>query len=151
MNEIKGFIISLIAAAAASAVIEGFVPDSDGRGGLKKYMKYLISLTILVTLLAPLRNLVSAIPSFADRIEESAEAFTYEGSDSALRVNSIVALHITQAICEKFSLDASEVSASYDGEKVYLSIKQKFGIFERDIVEYTAAKFGVEAEVEFYE
>ena len=68
MNEIKGFIISLIAAAAASAVIEGFVPDSDGRGGLKKYIKYLISLTILVTLLAPLRSLVSALPdSFENR------------------------------------------------------------------------------------
>ena len=151
MNEIKGFIISLIAAAAASAVIEGFVPDSDGRGGLKKYMKYLISLTILVTLLAPLRSLVSALPTLADKVDDSVAAFAYSDSDSALRVNSIVALHIAEAICEKFSLDTTDIGAGYDGERVYLRIKRRFGLLERDIVDYTAAKFGVEAEVIFYE
>ena len=150
MDEIKGFIISLITAAAASALIEGFVPDSDGHG-LKKYMKYLISLSILVTLLAPLRSLASALPALADKVDDSVAAFAYEDSDSALRVNSIIALHIAEAICDKFSLEYSDVRAEYDGERVYLEIKRKFGLLERDVVDYTAAKFGVEAEVIFYE
>ena len=126
------------------------MPDSDGRG-LKKYMKYLISLTILVTLLAPLRSLASALPSLADKVDDSVAVFAYEDSDSALRVNSIIALHIAEAICDKFSLEYSDVGAEYDGERVYLEIKRKFGLFESHVVDYTAAKFGVEAEVIFYE
>lgn len=148
MTEIKGFIISLITASAASAVIEGFVPEG---GGLKKYLKYAASLAILLMLLAPLRSLISAIPSLAEDFEAGGYSIGYDSVDAVARVNSLTALHISRAVCEKFSLDESEVSASVSDGVARIELKRHFGIFERDICEYVAANFGVAAEVVFYE
>lgn len=151
MSDIKGFVISLIAASAASAVIEGFLPDSDGKNGMKKYLKYLISLAVLLMLLSPLKNLVVAIPSLAQSIPSGNDIFSYESVESMARANSLVALHIGNAVCEKFSLDRSEVMTELYGDRVKITLKKHFGIFERDIREYVAANFGITAEVVFYE
>lgn len=142
MSELKGFIMSIIAAAAASALIEGFVPD----GGMKKYVKYLISLFILLVLLSPLKSLLGMLPTLA-----SGAGFTYESVEAFSRANSVVAMHIEAALCEKFSLDDENISVKYNGERISVEAKKRIGLIESDFKAYIANNFGVEAEVSFYE
>ncbi len=142
MEEAKGFILSLVGAAAASSLIEGFVPE----GGLKKYVRYLISLILLLVLISPLFEIVSMLPTFS-----RAEGFTYDSVDALAKANSIVALHIERALCEKFTLSDSQVDAKYDGERIVVCIVSRPWLFEDDIVLYILNNFGVEAEVRFDE
>ncbi|MBQ8551559.1 MAG: stage III sporulation protein AF [Clostridia bacterium] len=142
MNEIKGFIISLVSAAAASALIEGFVPD----GGLKKYVRYLTALVILLVLVSPLGKLIGMLPSLV-----AAEGFSYDSVDALSRANSIVALHIEKALCEKFSVADADIEAKFDGERIIVRTVHVPWLFEEDIILYIANNFGVEAEVSFYE
>ncbi len=142
MSELKGFIMSIIAAAAASALIEGFVPD----GAMKKYVKYLISLFILLVLLSPIKSLIGMIPALASGAE-----FSYESIEALSRANSVVAMHIEAALCEKFSLDDENISVKYNGEIISVEVKKRIGLIESDFKAYIANNFGVEAEVIFYE
>lgn len=147
MSEIKGFILSLISAAAASGIIDGFVPESGGRDGMKKYLRYLTALAILLTLLTPLRSLVAAIPGFADA---AVGGYDYESAEAFGRVNSLIALHVRDAVAEKFGLNADEVSVELD-ERLVLTVRRRFGLFGSDISDFVKYNFGIEAEVVFYE
>ena len=142
--------MSLISAAAVSGIIDGFVPDSDGRGGIKKYLKYLISLSILLTLLSPLSKIVSSIPEYVD---SAGGIFDYSSVEAMSRVNSIIALHVRDAVAERFGLDKNEISAeiSEEYDSIKLTMKRRFGIIASDLHDYISAKFGLEAEVSFYE
>lgn len=142
MGEIKGFIMSLVCAAAATALVEGFVPD----GGMKKYVKYLVSLIVLLVLLSPLRGLLGMMPSLV-----SGALAEYDSVEALARANSIVALHIEDALREKFSLNNGDVDVMYDGEKIVVTVRRRIGLFESDFVLYIANNYGVEAEVSFYE
>lgn len=142
MTEIKGFIMSLIAVSAASALIDGFTPD----GGMKKYMRYIISLLVLLVLLTPIKGIIGIIPSFAANAE-----FSFDSVEAFASANSIVAKHIEGALREKFSLADSEVDVRYSGESIIVSVKKRLGLIESDFRDYIAANFGVLAEVRFYE
>ncbi len=143
MAEIKGFILSLIAAASASALIDGFVPEG---GGMKKYLKNLISLMILPVLLSPLRELIGMVPAMLDNA-----SFTYDSVEAMTRANSIVAMHIEAAMCEKFDIADEDAEAKFDGEKIVIRVREKLGLFESDIMRYVQLNFGTTAEVMFYE
>lgn len=142
MTEIKGFIMSLITVSAASALIEGFTPN----GGMKKYIRYLISLMILLVLLTPIKGLFGIIPLLAANTE-----FSYDSVEAFASANSIVARHIEGALTEKFSLADSEVDVRYNGEGIVVNVKKRLGLIESDFRDYIAANFGILTEVSFYE
>lgn len=147
MEQIKGFVLSLMAATAVSAVVELFLPDG---GGMKKYMRYFMSLAILLTLLSPLKSLVSAIPDLAD-IDIDAFAELYDDTEAMARANSIVAMHIKNAVCQRFGLETGNVSIVLNETGVSMRVKKKLGLFESDLSEYVKNQFGVLAEVVLYE
>ncbi len=142
MGDIKEFIMSLAAVSAASALLDGFTPD----GALKKYLRYIVSLLILVVLLTPIKGALEIIPSLAAGIE-----MKYDSVEAFASANSVVAMHIKQALVERFSLDADEVNVKYDGEKMIINIKKRLGLIEGDFRAYISGNFGVPAEVRFYE
>jgi len=141
--EVRGYILSLIGAAAVSALIDGFVPD--GGSEMKKYLRYLMGLIVLLVLLSPVRELLLLIPSAIDSASASLES-----ADAMARANSIVAMHIEDAICEKFSLDDALTAVTYDGS-LHVRTKKRIGIFSQDIETYILDHFGVLAEVVLYE
>ena len=142
MDQIKGFIMSLISAAAASALVEGFLPD----GGIKKYVKYLTALVILLVLVSPLKELIGAVPSLV-----SGGELYFDSTDAMARANSVVAMHIEKALCEKFSIDDGDVEVRYEDGRTVVRARGAPWLIESDLTLYIAYNFGVEAEVEFYE
>lgn len=141
MGKISGFILSLVSAAAATALIDGFVPD----GAMKKYVRYLVSLVILLVLLSPLRDIIGELPSLAAK--SSAE---YDAVEAFTRANSIVAMHIEKSLVEKFSLRDDEVDVEYSADGISVSSKRRVGVFASDIELYIMNTYGVEAKVELY-
>lgn len=135
--------ITLITAAAASALLGGFLPSS----GMKNLVKYLISLTVLVMLVSPLVNVIKKLPYMAD----ASTPFAYEYTDAYTRANSIVALRIERVLCEKFDIDEGSIDVKYDGVGINVKLLRRIGLFESDIALYIKNNFGVEAEVSFYE
>ena len=148
MSSIHSFIMSLISAAAVSGVVDGFVPDSDGKGGVKKYLRWLIALAILLTLLSPLRSLLAAIPGIVD---SAVGEFDYSSVEAMSRVNSLIALHVRDAVAQKFGIDCDEISAELSNEQITLTLKRHFGVMKSDLIDYIAANFGLECEVVYYE
>lgn len=142
MGKISGFILSLVAVAAATALFDGFVPD----GAIKKYMRYLVSLTVLLVLLAPLRALIDEIPTAVATVSGD-----YDATEALARANSIVAMHIEQSLMGKFSLREGEVDVKYDDEGIAVRAKRRVGLFASDIELYVMNSYGVEAKVELYE
>lgn len=142
--------MSLISAAAVSGIIDGFVPDSDGKGGLRKYLRYLIALSVLLTLLSPLTKIVASVPGYVDR---ASGIFDYSSVEAMSRVNSIIALHVRDAVADKFGLEKDGISAEISPEYDYitLTLKKRFGIFASDLRDYVKANFGLETEVIFDE
>ncbi len=143
MTDIKDFMITLITAAAASALLGGLLPSA----GMKNLVKYLISLTVLVMLVSPLVKVIKKLPDIAD----ADIPFAYEYTDAYTRANSIVALRIERSLCEKFSIDEENIDVKYDGSGINVRLLWRIGLFEDDIVLYIKNNFGVEAEVSFYE
>ncbi len=142
MGKISGFILSLVSAAAATALIDGFVPD----GAMKKYVRYLVSLTVLLVLLTPLRDIIGELPTIA--ADASGD---YDTVEALARANSIVAMHIEDSLITKFSLREGEVDVKYDGEGISVCAKRRVGLFASDIELYIMNTYGVEARVELYE
>ncbi len=142
MGQIKDFILSLISAAAVTVIFEGLVPE----GGLKKYLKYVVALFLLVVLISPLKGVVTRIVGGAE-----GEIPGYDSTAAVARANYIVALHVEEAVCEKFSIDEENISVKCDGEKIILTTKRRMGLLAEDITYYAANNFGVVAEVIFYE
>lgn len=142
MGKISGFILSLVSAAAATALIDGFVPD----GAMKKCVRYLVSLVILLVLLSPLRSIIGELPTLAAKT--SAE---YDAAEAFARANSIVAMHIEKSLIEKFSLRNDEVDVTYSADGISVSAKRRVGVFASDIQLYIINTYGVEAKVELYE
>ncbi len=143
MTDIKGFMVTLITAAAASALLGGFLPST----GMKTLVKYLISLTVLVMLISPLVNVIKKLPDMAD----ADIPFAYEYTDAYTRANSIVALRIERSLCEKFGIDEGNIDVKYDGNGINVRLMPKMGLFKSDISLYIKNNFGVESEVSFYE
>lgn len=142
MGKISGFILSLVAAAAATALIDGFVPD----GAMKKYVRYLVSLTVLLVLLSPFRDIIGELPSLS--ADTSGD---YDVAEALARANSIVAMHIEDSLIGKFALREDEVDVEYDGEGISVHAKRRVGLFASDIELYVMNTYGVEASVELYE
>ena len=141
MGKISGFVLSLVSAAAATALIDGFVPD----GAMKKYVRYLVSLIILLVLISPLRDILNGIPSIS-----AAASGEYDAAQAFARANSIVAMHIENSIIEKFSLGDDEVDVSYSTDGISVSVKRRIGIFASDIELYIVNTYGIKAKVELY-
>ena len=156
MEGIRDFVLSLIAAASFSALFEGILPDG---GGMKKYLRWMLSLILLLILITPLKEVLEAIPSrlaeweapAPDAADAGFTADDFAAVDALGRVNSIVAMHIEQALCEKFSMQAGEVSVRAAGERIEVEAKWKLGLVAEDWRSFIARQYGVEAEVKFHE
>ena len=145
--KISGFIMSLLSAAVVSGVVDGLVPDSDDKG-VKKYLRWVIALVILVMLLSPLKSLVAAIPGVVD---SAVGNFDYSSVEAVSRVNSIIALHIRDAVADRFGLDRDGISAELCGDKITLTLGRRIFLFESDICDYIRSNYGLECEVIFIE
>ena len=143
MTYIKSFIMTLIIAAVAHALIDGFLP----KGEISKAVRYLTSLIMILILVSPFAELVKSIPHAA----ASAELFTYRTADAITRANSIVALRIERSLCEKFGIDDGNIEVKYDGEGINVRLAKRPGFITSDFELYIMNNFGVSAEVEFYE
>ena len=147
MFRINGFRMSLLSAAVVSGIVDGFVPESDGKG-TKKYLRWLIALVILLTLLSPLKSLVASIPGFVDKATGS---FDYSSVEAMGRVNSLIALHIRDAVAGRFGLDKDGMSAELCDGSVKLTLERPFWLIKSDISDYIEANFGIGCEVIFIE
>lgn len=112
---------------------------------MKKFVRYLLSLMILLALITPLYDVIALVPSLA-----SSEFVDYDSVQAYTKANSIVALRIEKSLCDKFSLDGELVDVVYDGDKITVSAKRRLGLVESDFVSYIENNFGVMAEVSFY-
>lgn len=142
MENIKAFVLSLVGVSAASALIDSFVPD----GGMKKYIRYLVSLMLILVLAAPFRGMIGTLLGFTYN-----GTFSYDTSDVAARADSVIAMHVERAVRGKFSIADSEIDAKTDGETIILRIRSRPWLFESDIESYAQNNFGVDTEVIFYE
>ncbi len=139
MGEIKEFIISLISAASVSAIVEGLLPEGTE---LKKYTKYIISLIILLMLISPLIGIAGKVPDLLDGTE-----FSYDSVDAIARTNSIIAMHIEKAVCEKFELSGDEVDVTCESGEIIVICQKRTGIFASDLSRFIELNFGITAEV----
>lgn len=139
----NSFIMTLVAASAASALIEGFLPES----GMKKYVKYLIALIIAVILASPFPGILKGLANS----EIATDAAFYDSVEVYSRANSIVARRIKKSICDKFALPESETEVLYKDGSIYANIPRSFGVFLSDIRLYIVNSFGITAEVSFIE
>lgn len=141
----RAFVMSLIIAGASCGIAEGIISST---GELKKYLRYLCALTILLTLMSPLKNIISAIPEY---IESGKDVFDYSSVEAVSRVNSLIGLHIRDSVAEKFGIESDDISAIiYDGV-LRLELKKQFGIFKSDIEDYVKSNFSLECEVIYIE
>ena len=113
---------------------------------MKKYVRYLVSLTVVLVLLAPVREIIGELPSIG-----ASTTGDYSSTEALARANSIVAMHIEDSLIAKFGLYDGEVDAKYDGERIIIRLKRRIGIFASDIELYVMNTYGVEASVEIYE
>jgi len=67
------YILSLTVLGALSGAVMVFAPDN----GIKKYLRYLVSLIIALTLLMPLKNVIFALPRYLENMSG-----TYQSTDS---------------------------------------------------------------------
>ena len=142
MGQVKGFIMSLVCASAASALIDGFVPD----GGIKKYVRYLISLSILLVLLSPLKSVLTSLPSLV-----ASGNMSYESVEAMTRANSVISANIEDTLVAKFSLSPGEVDVFFDDGKIIVKARRRMGLFEEDILLFIRNTYGAEAQVTLYE
>ncbi len=138
MEGIRNFVLTLLTVSAASALIDGILPD--GGKGTGKYLKFLTSLTVLVILLAPLAEIVRALP------ETAGTSYRSEAAEVMAGANSVVARHIERALTEKFGFDENELDVRFDGI-IRVTAREKPGVFSDDIRLYILKRFSVEAEV----
>lgn len=142
MGELGRFILSLFIISAATAAVNGVIPD----GGTKKYVTYLISLALLVALLSPLKSVISSAPDYF-----LGEETTFDSVEVFANANSIVARHIAAAVRDKFALTDTEVVCKYDGENITVRVKRHIGIIAGDIEAFVINNFGILAEVDLFE
>ena len=142
MGEIGRFILSLCTVSAATALIGGIIPS----GSTRKYVSYVITLSLLLVLLSPLKSLMSSLSE-----NSPVQGFEYDSAEVFANANSIVARHIRVAVCDKFSLPEAEVMCSCNQGGVSLRVKKRIGIIADDIETYVISNFGVCAEVELFE
>ncbi len=139
----KGFVLTICAAAAVSTAVNGLLPD----GGLKKYAGYIISLAMLISLMSPLKSVVSALPSI---VSEAAfrENYSWDGNTE---VEKLAAQRIRLAVCEKFSVAEAQTDCRVSGRTASLSVKKRLGLIAEDIELFVKMNFGLDAEVMLYE
>lgn len=80
MQKISDYILSLLVVSAAVGIVGMLAPDGEN-GGIKRYIKYIISLAVTLTLLAPLGDVIYALPGMIGDITaktQTDEAVTLE-------------------------------------------------------------------------
>lgn len=81
MDKINDYVYSILIISLVCGVINIFAPD----GKLKKYIKYTVSLAVVLTLLLPFRNIIYTIPKqLMDNMKaiENSVSDTYDGLEA---------------------------------------------------------------------
>ncbi len=105
MNYIKEYILSLITISIAAGIINMIPPD----GPLKKYIKYIISLSVAITLLLPLKDIVYTLPSLIKiKAGETDNESKYEIYRNAAVGNAVLEIEkkTAEAIKNKTGIEA---------------------------------------------
>lgn len=107
----NGYIITLLVISFVGGIINSILPD----GGLKKYVKYIISLVCVISLVSPLTSIVLNAASIKDGvtsfIDEIIIKDKIEISNSLILDTSAEKINegIKETIIEKYGFDEKEV------------------------------------------
>jgi hypothetical protein len=120
MDSIKSYLMTLIVVSITAGVINIFSPE----GVIKKYIKYAVSLSVVIILLLPFKDLIYTIPKLMNDYDLSNlgnNAVSVSSDDVAssdwllaqLTVNNIEA-NLSQMIDDRFGLKDTEIEIIYD-------------------------------------
>ena len=103
----------LIAVSVSAGAINVIAPDSN----MKKYIKYLISLSIVIILLLPFKDLTFMLPKILNSYE-TPEAAVSTSAEDLIVVYSIAEIkdNIESLISERFNIKADEVIIEYNAD-----------------------------------
>ncbi len=146
---------SSVYALAIISVSVGIVDVFSGFGNLKKYTKYIVSLVIVCTLLAPIKSVFSVLK------DGVFEGFSNDFSDVDLIDENAYTISVEMGISKKisdyFSLPLSAFSTKIEidnakGEKIITSInvnitEQKYFYLCEKIEAYLKSSFGCDVSV----
>lgn len=108
MQKISDYILSLIVVSATVGLIGMLTPDGEN-DGIKRYIKYIISLGVTLTLLAPLGDVIYALPGMLEDIT----AETQQGEAVTLAPELYSEMTEQSAIAIEDALE-KEIAARYD-------------------------------------
>ena len=135
METIKSYISMLIAVAVSAGAINVIAPD----GNMKKYIKYLISLSVVIILLLPFKDLTFTLPKMMN-LRDSDIAVSASAEDLILAYSiAEIEDNVKSLISQRFNLTA-EVDIEYnadDYENVTIDkITVYSNFFGKDIQKY---------------
>ena len=140
----KELVLTLISTAAAVTIFGMIIPD----GAMKKYVSFVISLAITLSLLSPIMEVVESIQQEQIGTWKYKEGIALPAGISA-NVDSLISLSIVRALCEKFSIGPDDISVRCDGGSIVITVGKRFSLIASDLEDFTFRKFGLKAEV-FY-
>lgn len=151
ISEIREAVYAIVVISIASGCISIFSPY----GKMKKYVKYIVSLIVIASLMRPVNAIFAKIPSYLDSVENIVEQNENEQDRSGL--TSAVEQGIKNVLMQKFSItdDAFSVHTDLktdDGgsvvEKIEVKLKNRdiFYLCE-EIKLYLKSSFGCEISV----
>lgn len=151
MSEIREAIYAISVISVASGCINVFSPD----GRMKKYVKYIVSLVVIASLLRPISYIFTQIPSYLDSVENITEQSQNTNDSSGME--NAVEEGIKNVLMQKFSLknDSFNVHAELKKsensnlvEKIEIRIKDRESFYLcEEIKLYLKSTFGCEISV----
>ena len=119
-DSINTYVLSLIALSVTSGLLGAMLPENTG---IRKYLRYLISLAALTVMLSPLFGLIPKIPELIDSIPEPSahekssenEAAENTGFQQAVIRESVrqIELRIEEEVLQTFGCNL-DISLQYD-------------------------------------
>lgn len=117
MEVVKEYFLCVMSAAVAAGIIGMLAPEGSGVG---KYVKFAVSLCVLLSVLAPLRPAIEYLYALSETdaemmIDESIEKYTDSTNKLIIEQNVNVVINtIKQKLLEKFDIPAHECEVSVD-------------------------------------
>lgn len=114
MEEIKSYISTLIIVSITTGAINILAPD----GSIKKYIKYLISLTIVIILLLPFKDLIYTIPKMLEsyQVEFDESDLNLMVSNENLMINYTlqeIKNNIKELLSNRFMIKIDDIEIEY--------------------------------------
>ncbi len=127
----KSFFTVLILFCSAASFARLIIPDNSS---VKKYFSFFVSLLCLLILLSPLGGIITAVKNARFDFDYSA--------GTSVNAQDSVSLVIKDALCDKFGLSSRDVSVSFDGANLFITLPKRLSAFESDVTDFSISNFG---------